>query len=401
MSAPLLLAFQALAANKLRSTLTMLGNIIGVTCVVALVNIGISGRAMIQQNLDAIGQNLIFCHPRFNADEENPLERWHPLRNEDVRAVQYNCPSLARCSPYVASNSRVTNGNRHHNCQVEGVLPDYLELRALKLAQGQAFTIADSQARAKVCILGTTVADKLFGGLSPLDQSVRIEGRQFRVIGVLESKGTLLNGQDQDNVILAPCGTLQQCLRGNDYVNVIFVSSRLREDLAKLKDEVRAAVRQSHRLALSKPDDVEVHDLGEIAAIVDKVIYSATALLAAIALISLLVGGIGIMNIMLVSVTERTREIGLRMAVGAGEWDILLQFLIEAVVLSGCGGLIGVFLGVGLSWAVSTGLKWPMAISVLSVEVAVLFSLVIGVFFGLYPAWRASKLDPIVALRHE
>ncbi|MGD0089291.1 MAG: ABC transporter permease [Planctomycetota bacterium] len=401
MIAPLRLAFQALAANKLRSALTMLGNIIGVTCVVALVNIGFSGRAMIQRDLSSIGMNLIFVTPRYDPDAENPMQRWRPLENDDVKAIQYHCPSVAQLSPCVSWGGKMTNGNRHIDCQVAGVWPDFLRLRNYKVASGAEFTSADVHGTAKVCLLGKTVADELFGGLSPLGQLIRISGRPFVVLGVLEPKGSLLGGQDQDKVVLAPCSTVQLYLRGWRYVEVVFITARVRDEIPKMKDEVRAAIRHSHKLAANKKDDIEVQDLGEMAAMVDKVIFSATALLSAIAFISLLVGGIGIMNIMLVSVTERTREIGLRLAIGAGQWDILMQFLIEAVVLSGCGGLAGVAFGAGLSAACSLILKWPVTLSLLSVVIAIAFSAAIGVFFGLYPAWRASRLDPIDALRHE
>ncbi|HEY3319153.1 MAG TPA: ABC transporter permease [Planctomycetota bacterium] len=401
MMAPLRLAFQALAANKLRSALTMLGNIIGVTCVVALINIGISGRERIQNELSSVGQNLVFVHPRYNAEAENPRERWRPLEYADVKAIQDRCPTVAELSPLLGAGGKVGWGNQHVESQVVGVWPEFLSIRGYKISEGHCFTMADVSGASKVCVIGKTIADKLFGGLDPLGQSLRINSQQLTVIGVMAEKGTFLNGEDQDKLVLAPFGTVQQYLSGWRRVDVIFVAARSREEIPKMKEEVRAAIRQSHKLAANKPDDVEVADLGEIAKMVDRVIYSATALLAAIALISLLVGGIGIMNIMIVSVTERTREIGLRMAVGAPELSILLQFLVEAVVLSSCGGMVGVGCGVGLSALASLLLKWPMTLSIFSVIVAVVFSAAIGIFFGLYPAWRASKLDPIVALRHE
>jgi putative ABC transport system permease protein len=401
MRGPFRLAFQALLANKLRSALTMLGNIIGVTCVVALINIGIGGREMIQGSLSSIGQNLIFITPRYDPEADNPRERWRPLELTDVKAIQDGCPAVGDLSPFVNMGLKLTLGNQHTTSQVSGVWPGYLEIRSYKVAKGSAFTEADVRSANKVCLLGKKVVKDLFGNLDPIDQVVRINRQPFRVLGVLEEKGAFLTGQDQDDVVLAPFNTVQQYLLGNKMVHVIFVSARLRSDIPKMKEEVLAAVRQNHKLPPNRKDDIEVKDLGEMAQIVDKVIMSATALLSAIAFISLLVGGIGIMNIMLVSVTERTREIGLRLAVGAQGGDILMQFLVEAVVLSACGGLAGVVCGAGLSAGVCLVLKWPVALSALSVVVAVAFSAAVGVFFGLYPAWRASKLDPIVALRHE
>ena len=401
MFAALRMALQALNANKLRSGLTMLGNIIGVMCVVALVNIGISGRLKIQGTLSAIGQNLVFVVPRFDPDAETPRDRWRPLEMPDVKAIADGCPCVGGVSPVQDTAAKVVFGNQHFGTQIAGVWPSYLSIRDWNLASGVPFTEADLRAGTKVCLLGKTVADELFGNLEPLDQTIRINQQPFRVLGVLEQKGAFLNGQDQDNIVLAPITCVQQSLTGGRNVKVIYVSARLREDVDRLKDEIRAAIRQSHKLPPGRRDDVETHDLGQIAAVVDSVLIAATALLVAIAFISLLVGGIGIMNIMLVSVTERTREVGLRMALGATEIDILLQFLVEAVVLSAIGGVFGTLFGVALSSGVSLIFGWPLTLNALSVGVAIVFSAAVGIFFGLYPAWRASQLDPIVALRHE
>jgi putative ABC transport system permease protein len=395
------MAFQALAANKLRSALTMLGNVIGVMCVIALVNIGISGREKIQGSLSSIGQNMIFVFPRFDPDAESPRDRWRPLEMDDVKAISSGCPSVAAVSPMLDFGVKVTFGNQHTGTQIQGVWPSYLSIRDWGLGSGVSFTEADLHAGSKVCLLGQTVVNDLFGNLDPVGQTVRINRQPFLVLGVLESKGTFLTGQDQDKTIIAPITAVQQRLTGGRSVKVIYCSARLRDEIPKVKEEIRAAVRQSHKLPPNRRDDIETQDLGSMAMIVDSVVIAATALLAAIAFISLLVGGIGIMNIMLVSVTERTREIGLRMAVGATDLDVLMQFLIEAMVLSAIGGVFGVGLGLGLSAGVSMLFEWPAALSLLSVVVAVIFSAGVGIFFGLYPAWRASQLDPIVALRHE
>jgi len=401
MIAPLRLAFQALMANKLRSALTMLGNIIGVMCVVALVNIGISGREYIQGSLSSIGQNLVFVFPRYDPDAEDPAAKWRPLEMSDVDAIERDCPSASGVSPYAETGTKIVFGNQHTQTVIKGVWPCYLEMCNWKLAQGTAFTESDVNAGAKICVIGKKVVDQLFGNLDPVGQIVRIDRQPFKVVGTLEAKGAFLTGQDQDNIVFASISVVQDRLTGLRKLGLIYVAAKEREDMEKLKDEIQAALRQSHHLAAGAKSDVETKDLGQIASVVDQVMLAATALLSAIAFISLLVGGIGIMNIMLVSVTERTREIGLRMAVGATDLNILLQFLVEAVVLSAVGGAIGVVLGLGLSAGVSAYFKWPPSLSMISIGVAVVFSAGVGVFFGLYPAWRASRLDPIVALRNE
>ena len=395
------MALQALAANKLRSALTMLGNIIGVTCVVALVNIGISGREKIQGSLSSIGQNMIFVFPRFDPDAENPRDRWRPLEMDDVKAIAEGCPAVAGVSPMLDTMVKVVFGNQHMGTQIQGAWPSIFAIREWNLSSGVPFTEADLRASSKVCVLGKTVATELFGNLDPTGQTVRINRQPFKVLGVLEEKGAFLTGQDQDNIVMAPITTVQQSITGGRTVKLIYVSARERDEIDLVKEQIQAAIRQSHKLPPARRDDIDTRDMGQMAALVDKVLITATALLSAIAFISLLVGGIGIMNIMLVSVTERTREIGLRMAIGGTDLDILMQFLVEAVVMSAIGGLFGVFLGIGLSTTVSMVFSWPVMVNPLSVGVALLFSAAVGIFFGLYPAWRASTLDPIVALRHE
>jgi putative ABC transport system permease protein len=395
------MALQALAANKMRAALTMLGNVIGVMCVVALVNIGISGREKIQLSLSSIGQNMIFVFPRYDPEAESPALRWRPLELTDAHAVEEHCPSVAAVSPHIETGVKAVFGNQSTGTSVQGVWPTYFAIRDWKIAKGASFTEADLRAGAKVCVLGQTIVRDLFGNLEPVGQTIRLNRQPFLVIGVLEEKGTFLTGQDQDKTVIAPLTAVQQRLTGGKHIHRLFVSARTRDGIELAKQEIRAAIRQSHRLPPNRRDDIETHDLGQMATLVDSVLVAATALLASIAFISLVVGGIGIMNIMLVSVTERTREIGLRLAVGATDLAILMQFLVEAVVLSAIGGAFGAVLGVGLSAGVSMIFKWPMLVNSMSVVVALIFSAAVGIFFGLYPAWRASQLDPIVALRHE
>jgi putative ABC transport system permease protein len=401
MSAALRLAIQALEANKLRSVLTMLGNIIGVTALVALVNIGISGRKHIQQSLSAIGQNLVFVNPKYDPDAENPPSHWRPLDASDVQAIAVSCPGVSGVCPEVEFSVTAIFSHLHTSTQVQGVWPNYLALRNWKLSRGTLFTESDVRSNAKVCVLGKKVAEKLFGNMDACGQSIRINAQPFNVLGVLEKKGTLLTGQDQDNAILMPITTAQQFLVGKRSITQIYAVAYNRTDLSSVKDQIKAAVRRSHHLPPGTRDDIDTTDLGQLAAIVDKVMFGATALLSSIAFISLLVGGIGIMNIMLVSVMERTREIGLRMAVGASGGAILTQFLIEAMMLSIIGGILGALLGLGLSAGITDHFAWPRSISGISVLGGVAFSAAIGAFFGLYPAYRASQLEPIAALRNE
>jgi putative ABC transport system permease protein len=392
-------SFRALDANKLRSALTMLGAIIGVMCVVALVNIGLSGRQYMQQSLSAVGRNLVFVEPRYDPDAENPPSHWRPLNMSDVRAIESGCTLAAGVCPQTETSTQASFDHFHIATRVCGVLPNFLELRNWKLAHGAGFTHADVQSRACVCVLGRKVADTLFGNMAAIKQSVHINRQSFTVAGVLEAKGALLSGGDQDNLVLIPITTAQERLTGERTVSTIYVSAQTSHDVEGLKDQIRSAVRRSHRLPAGTRDDVETRDLGELSRLVDNVMFSATALLSSIAMIALLIGGIGIMNTMLVSVMERTYEIGLRMAVGAKRRDILSQFLCEAMALSITGGALGALLGVALSSGVAAHFNWPIALSGVSIGGAIAFSAIFGAFFGSFPAYRASRLDPIEALR--
>jgi len=395
-----LMAWRSLASNKLRSSLTMLGNIIGVTCVVALINIGFSGREHIQNTISSVGQNLLFIQPHFNKDGKTH-QRYRPLKVADVESLRTNCPALGNVSPLVQFAETVVAGDQNFSAQVLGVWPGYLAMRALKLKSGGIFTSADANAASKICILGYETSKKLFGTLSPIGATVRINRQPLTVTGVLAEKGASAMGEDQDSIVLVPLSTVQKYLIGTQDLYFIVASARTRDDVGALKGQILASVRHSHNLAPDQTDDVEIQDLGEQAKMVDQVLLAATGLLSSIACISLLVGGIGIMNIMLVTVTERTREIGLRLAIGARQRLILFQFVIEAIVLSIVGGIIGAGVGSGLSALTSTLLKMPVVNSLTALALAFFSSLCVGALFGLYPAWRASRLDPIVALRYE
>ncbi|HLX62015.1 MAG TPA: ABC transporter permease [Planctomycetota bacterium] len=407
MLSPIVMAFQALAANKLRAALTMLGNIIGVTCVIALWNIGESGRAYMSNAVASFGQNLIFIRPNYNVDEnEQGKFQFHPLSLKDVDAIEENCPSVEDTSPVLMFQSNVSEGPRSHMTRIEGCFPSYLRIRQWKVASGASFSGTDAQERVRVALIGSFVASELFPGRDPVGERIRIDKTPFTVIGVLESKGSVF-GQNFDDILLMPYQTLADCMGQGRNIHMIFCSARTRDGIEKAKSEIRGAVRESQKILPGRKDPIHMEDQGEMLRMVDGVLVGATMLLGAIACISLLVGGIGIMNIMLVSVTERTREIGLRMALGASDANILIQFLIEAMVLSAVGGAIGAGMGLGVSalavkiLSLITKSDWPMVFSLVSVAVALVFSMFVGIFFGFYPAWRASRLDPIVALRRE
>src|ERR1043165_809859 len=372
MFSPIALAFQALSANKLRAALTMLGTIIGVTCVVALWNIGESGRAYMNETLSSIGQNLIFIHPRYNVDENDQgKSKFHPLGMKDVEAIQENCPSVDEVSPVLMFRANVAQGPRAHMTKMEGCFPQYLNIRKWKLHSGTCFSQSDGHGRFRVALIGSTVASELFPGRDPVGERIRLDKTPFTVIGVLESKGSMF-GENQDDIVLMPYETLADCMGQGRDIHMIFASARTREGIEPAKKEIVAAVRDSQKVPPGRKDPVEMHDLGEMTRIADGILIGATMLLGAIGCISLLVGGIGIMNIMMVSVPERAREIGLRSALGATDANILFQFLVEAMTLSGVGGLVGAGGGLAVSaltvkiLSMTTKTPWPVSYSLLS-----------------------------------
>jgi putative ABC transport system permease protein len=397
------MAIRALRRNKMRTLLTMLGIIIGVGAVIAMVAIGNGAKAQIEAQIASLGQNviLVFSGNVSRSGFSMGFGSSPSLTREDYEAIRREVPGVSGISPEVRSFAQLATGNQNANVQVTGVGEDYLDIRAWPLADGANFTEADVRGAAKVALIGQTTAKTLFGEEDPVGQIVRIKSAPFRVVGLLAAKGMAMTGSDQDDVVLVPYTSAMVRLTSSTTFrsfNVQAVSSKALEDV---QSQITELLRQRHRIGPGRDDDFIIRTQQEISEMATATSKVMTLLLGAIAGVSLLVGGIGIMNIMLVSVTERTREIGVRLAVGARGRDILLQFLIEAVTLSVAGGLIGIALGVGGARALSANLGWATLVSVNSVALAFIFSAAIGVFFGFYPARKAAQLDPIEALRYE
>jgi putative ABC transport system permease protein len=404
-------AFWALGKNKMRAGLTMLGIIIGIAAVTTMVSLGGSATGLITGQLQGLGTNLIFILPgtgKSGPVREAPVTT---LTARDSAAIAKECPAVIASSPVVGAGGQLIFGNSNWKArEMYGVGTDYLTVRNWQLQAGGFFTERDIASAARVCVIGQTVATKLFQTGNPLDQTIRIKNIPCKVIGVLEKKGANFVGDDQDDFIVLPYTTVRKRLQGSNFdnVNAIMLSARTQEQIPEAESQVRILLLERHRIHPGEQADFQVQNTTEIANTVSIVTGTLTLMLSAIAAISLLVGGVGIMNIMLVSVTERTREIGIRMAVGATSGDILRQFLIESVILSTIGGLIGLVLGVaasvGMTMAINAwtkGSQWPIVVSIPAAIVAMLFAAAVGMFFGFYPARRASKLDPIEALRFE
>ena len=396
-------AFRALRRNKMRSFLTMLGIIIGVGAVIAMLAIGQGAEYSVKQQISALGTNVLIILP--GSQQQGGIRvgagSMTTLTEDDATAIAKECPAVAYVSPGARSGGQAIAGNQNWATSIEGCSADYLSIRSWAIEYGDFFTDQDVKAASKVCVLGATVADNLFPDGSPIGQTIRIRNVPARVVGVLQRKGQNAMGQDQDDVILAPYTTVLRRLSHFPYLRQIVVSATSPATITEAQRQVTELLRMRHKTASYDPDDFTIRNQSDLAATATATTEILTILLASIASVSLLVGGIGIMNIMLVSVTERTREIGIRMSVGARGRDILTQFLIEALVLSLMGGLLGIALGVGGSLAISGFAKWPTIITAFSIILSFGFSIAIGIFFGFYPARKAAMLNPIDALRYE
>jgi len=399
----LLSAFRALQRNKLRSFLTMLGIIIGVAAVIAMLSIGQGAEYSVEQQISSLGTNVLIVLP--GSQQTGGLRvgagTMTTLTDDDAQALVRDCPAIALISPGTRAGGQVIAGNLNWATGIEGTGPDYLDIRKWSVEYGDFYTDQDVKAAAKVCVLGKTVADNLFPESSPVGQNIRIRNVPFRVLGVLTKKGQNAMGQDQDDVILAPYTTVTRRLTWYPYLRQILVSAVSPAAIPVAQQQITEELRMRHKIAPYDSDDFTIRNQADLATAATATTQILTILLASIASVSLLVGGIGIMNIMLVSVTERTREIGIRMSVGARGRDILTQFLIEALVLSLVGGIAGILSGVGGSLAISNFAKWPTIITAFSIILSFGFSIAIGVFFGFYPARKAALLNPIDALRYE
>lgn len=388
----------------MRGFLTMLGIIIGVASVITMLAIGQGSKRSIRAQIAEMGSNMIMIHP--GADMRGGVRQdassMQSLKLEDFRSVANETRYVAACSPSVSSNGQVIYGASNYPTSVYGVNTDYLEIRKYTVAEGDVFSDQDILTSAKVCLVGKTIVDHLFpGGENPVGKIIRFDKIPFLIVGVLTSKGYNTMGMDQDDLILAPYTTIQKRVLAITHLQSIFCSALTEELTAKAEEEITELLRRNHRLKEAEDDDFNIRSQQELSSMMNSTTDMMTMLLACIAGISLLVGGIGIMNIMYVSVTERTREIGLRMSIGAKGRDILAQFLIEAILISITGGVMGVILGIGAAWLVKWCVEWPVYVQLYSVILSFAVCTVTGIFFGWYPARKASDLDPIEAIRYE
>jgi putative ABC transport system permease protein len=398
------IAFRALARNKVRSALTALGVIIGVASVIAMIALSSGARAAIDAQIQSTGTNVVYVSAgSFNrpGGAHGGMGSVQTLTLEDAFAIRDQVPTIGRLSPVVRGRAQVVAGNQNWNTSIEGGNEDYLTIRNWPIASGTNISTRDVAIADKVCLLGETVAKTLFPGEDPVGQVIRVKNLPFRVIGVLAPKGQGQWGQDQDDLVVAPYTTIQKKLLGIVYIHQVMISASRADTVEPTAIQVTRLLRQRHRIQNPEEDDFSVRTVEEMAQTRTQLAQTMTGLLMSVASVSLLVGGIGIMNIMLVSVTERTREIGLRMAVGARTRDILSQFLTEAVSLSVLGGIVGIALGVGISQSLTRVLGWPTLVTADAIAVAFLFAAGVGIFFGYYPARKAANLDPIEALRYE
>ncbi len=400
------ISLRALRVNKMRSALTMLGIIIGVAAVITMLAVGRGASNKISEQIATVGSNLIIVLPGSTTSSGIRLGSgtFQSLTRADADAIKNECSAVATTAPILNGSAQIIYGNANWPSIVFGTDENMLEVRDWTLSAGRNFYDQEIRSAAKICLLGQTVVDNLFGNDDPLHKTVRIKKVPFVVVGVLAPKGQSLMGQDQDDVVYVPVSAAQRNLFGRAFpgtVRSIMVKARSTEDLTRAEEQIKDLLRQRHRIGPGQEDDFTVRNLTQMMQMAEQASRVMALLLAAIAGVSLLVGGIGIMNIMLVSVTERTREIGIRMAVGAKTWDIRMQFIIEAMILSLIGGLIGVLLGVVFAELLSFFAGWTILISTYSILLSFGFSGLVGIFFGFYPAYKASLMNPIDALRHE
>jgi putative ABC transport system permease protein len=400
----LIAAIRSLAKNKMRTFLTMLGIIIGVASVIAMLAIGQGSKESIQSQIASLGTNLLIVFPSASSSGGVRQEAGSSVRLtlDDYKAVASRCPSVMYSTPQVRTSGQLISGSQNWRTSVFGVYPDYFAIRNLAIEDGAVWTMNEDRSAAKVCVVGHTVANNLFGdGADPVGRTMRVNKIPFKIIGVTVAKGQNAFGQDQDDIVLAPFSTVQERMMTITYIQSMMVSAKSEALIPEATEEVTQVLKERHHLGPSEDPDFTIRSQSDISSAATATSKVLTILLASIASISLLVGGIGIMNIMLVSVTERTREIGIRMGVGARGRDVLLQFLIEALMISLLGGIIGVALGILTSKIIANVMAWPITISIQSILLSFIFATAIGIFFGWYPARKAASLNPIDALRYE
>ena len=396
-------SFSSLQTNKVRSFLTMLGIIIGVAAVITMISLGQGAKKAVSDRLEALGTNLLYIRagaPRMGR-VRGPAGAIERLDEKDLKRLKAECTTVDNIVPEITGSRQVIYGNSNWNTRIIGTSPEYFEMRNFNIAQGQEFTQADVNALKRVAVVGPTLAENIFGQVNPVGKSIRIGRIRFDVIGVTESKGLSGGWMDYDDIVLIPYSTAQKRVFGIDHLNRLIARLRDESLVQPAYLEIEKTLRESHRLRPDQENDFFIQSMSDFAEAREEATQTFTYLLAGVALVSLLVGGIGIMNIMLVSVTERTREIGVRMAIGARRRDILIQFVVESISLSLLGGIMGIIMGIGGSWALAEFFGWTTFIAPGSVALSFLFAFAVGIFFGIYPARKASLLRPIEALRYE